>query len=210
MIPGSSASPAAGRTNAEWVASLRGEGPSFEAAWQELRARIVNGLRRSLGATVGDDACEDFAQEAVLRVVQKLDSFRGESRFTTWAMAIAVRLAYDEMRHRRWKDVSFDALTEGASGASLFEAMPEGGDDRRLTRERVVQALREVIDGKLTDKQRRVLVAELQGMPQAEIALQLGMNRNALYKLSHDARRKVKGQLEAAGFTATEVMWAFS
>ena len=203
-------SAAPGRSNDEWVAALRAEGPSFDAAWQELRARLVTGLRKSVGARVGDDTCEDLAQEAVLRVVDRLGSFRGESRFTTWAMAIAVRMAFDELRHRRWKDVSFDVLTEEAVGPATFEGSPAGDQDRRLTREHVLQELKTVIDGKLTEKQRRVLAAELQGMPQSEIAAQLGMNRNALYKLSHDARRKVKAQLEAAGFAGPDVMWAFS
>jgi RNA polymerase sigma-70 factor (ECF subfamily) len=75
---------------------------------------------------------------------------------------------------------------------------------------RALAALQLALEGDLTDKQRRVLVAELSGMPHAEIALQLGMNRNALYKLAHDARKKLKGRLEAAGLSAEEVLWAFT
>jgi RNA polymerase sigma-70 factor (ECF subfamily) len=76
-------------------------------------------------------------------------------------------------------------------------------------RARVLAQLGRVIDEKLTDKQRSVLLAELKGMPQLEIAAALGMNRNALYKLSHDARRSVKHHLEAAGLDAGDVLWVF-
>lgn len=199
-----------GRSNDEWVAALRADGPLFDAAWQELRARLVIRLRKAVGTQFGYDACEDLAQEAVLRVVDRLGSFRGESRFMTWATAIALRMAFDELRHRRWKDVSFDVFTEEAAVPVTLEAAVVGDDERRLTRARVLHELRSVIDVKLTEKQRRVLSAELQGMPQSEIAAQLGMSRNALYKLSHDARRKVKAQLEAAGFAGADVLWAFS
>jgi hypothetical protein len=54
----------------------------------------------------------------------------------------------------------------------------------------------------LQDKQRLALTAELKGMPQDEIARQLGSNRNAVYKLTHDARCRLKAGLEAAGFGA--------
>ena len=70
-------------------------------------------------------------------------------------------------------------------------------------------ALAEVIENRLTDKQRAVLSAELQGMPHAEIAVHLGMKRNALYKLAHDARRRVRAHLEAAGISEADVQGMF-
>ena len=121
-----------------------------------------------------------------------VSSFRGESRFTTWAMAIATRIAFDELRHKRWQDVSYEAASADARGPIAFEPSPDVLPDRQLLRERVLAELRVVLDTKLTDKQRGVLVAELGGMPQAEIAHHLGMERNAVYKLSHDARKRAK------------------
>ncbi len=197
-----------GRSNAEWVAAL-GSTSGDAAAERELRARLVSGLRRALGARVDDDLCQDFAQEAMLKVRARLVDFRGESRFLTWALAIAVRLAFDELRHKRWRDVSFDALTAGAASPTTFEPTAQPTQERGLLRAQVEAALREVIDGELTERQKRVLTAELAGMPHAEIALQLGLNRNALYKLAHDARRKVKAGLAARGLSARDVMWAF-
>jgi len=70
--------------------------------------------------------------------------------------------------------------------------------------------MQEVIDTRLTEKQRTALLAEMRGMPQEEIARHLGSNRNAVYKLTHDARKKLKRALEAAGYGADDVHAAFA
>ncbi len=199
-----------GRDNDQWVVAMAIDGPEGDGARRELRALLVGGLRRVLASRgIGDDVCEDFAQDALVRVRARLDTFRGDSRFTTWAMSIATRLAFDELRHKRWKDVSFEALTQDAKGPVTFEPRAEASQERGLERERVLHVLAEVLEHGLTDKQRAVLSAELQGMPQAEIAVQLGMNRNALYKLAHDARKRVKARLEEAGLSAADVLPVF-
>ncbi len=198
------------RGNEHWVRAMAMDGPEGDAARRDLRTVLVVGLRRVLASRgVGEDVCEDFAQEALVRVRERLGTFRGDSRFTTWALSVATRLAFDELRHKRWKDVSFEALTQDAHGPVTFEPRAEPSQERGLARERVLDVLAEVLEHGLTDKQRAVLSAELQGMPQAEIAAQLGMNRNALYKLAHDARKRVKARLEEAGLSAADVLSVF-
>jgi RNA polymerase sigma-70 factor (ECF subfamily) len=81
--------------------------------------------------------------------------------------------------------------------------------ERALQRERILAVLHEVIAHKLTDKQRAALLAELNGVPHAETAHTLGIERNALYKLNHDARRRVKLHLDAAGVSVDDVLWIF-
>lgn len=196
------------RDNDAWVNELGSEGPAGATAQRDLRSLLVTGLARVLSSRgVAPDLCEDFAQEALVRV--RLSAFRGESRFTTWAMAIATRIAFDELRHKRWKDVSFEVVSADAKTPLVFEPREEASQEKGLLREKVLAELREVLESKLTEKQRAVLVAELNGMPQAEIAPFLGMNRNALYKLSHDARRRVKAHLEEAGISEVDVLWVF-
>lgn len=186
------------------------DGADGDAARRDLRRVLVTGLVRVLTARgVGEDLCEDFAQEALLRVRGRLGAFRGESRFTTWALSIAVRIAFDELRHRRWRDVSFDAMLEEARSPLVFEPRADAAQERNAVRVRILRALRDVIEERLTEKQRAVLVAELEGMPHAEIAERLGINRNALYKLSHDARKSVKAHLEALGISEADVLWVF-
>lgn len=198
------------RDNGEWVRSLADDGPAGEAAQGDLRRVLVAGLRRILASRgLGGDLCEDFAQEALVRIRERLGAFRGESRFITWALSIATRVAFDELRHKRWKDVSFEAATADAREPLAFEPRADASQEKALVRERVLAELRDVIENKLTDRQRKVLVAELQGMPHAEIANALGMNRNALYKLSHDARKRVKRHLASVGLSEVEVLWVF-
>jgi RNA polymerase sigma-70 factor (ECF subfamily) len=198
------------RDNDQWVRAMAADGPEGDAARRDLRALLVGSLRRVLAPRgVGDDLCEDFAQDALVRVRERLASFRGESRFTTWALSVATRLAFDELRRKRWKDVSFEAIAEEARGPVAFEPRAEASQERTLAREKVLGVLAEVIEHELTRKQRAVLSAELQGMPHAEIAAQMGMNRNALYKLAHDSRKRVKTRLEAAGLSADDVLSVF-
>jgi RNA polymerase sigma-70 factor (ECF subfamily) len=198
------------RDNDAWVSALASDGPENSAAQKDLRSVLVAGLVRALSSRgVAPDLCEDFAQEALVRIRERLAAFRGESRFTTWAMAIATRIAFDELRHKRWKDVSFDAASADAKTPIVFEPRAEASQEKSLVRENVLAELREALENKLTERQRAVLVAELNGLPQAEIATSLGMNRNALYKLSHDARKRVKAHLEVAGISEVDVLWVF-
>lgn len=204
------ASAHASRDNEAWLVALSGDGPEAASAQKELRRLLLAGLVRALSRRgVGADVCEDFAQEALVRIRERLSEFRGESRFLTWALAIATRIAFDELRHKRWSDVSFETASADAQLPLVFEPRVEASQERGLARERVLKELRDVLENKLTDKQRAVLVAELNGMPHAEIAISLGMNRNALYKLSHDARKRVKAQLQQAEIHEGDVLAVF-
>jgi RNA polymerase sigma-70 factor (ECF subfamily) len=190
----------------EWLRALADDGPGGDAARGDLRRVLVMGLRRSLSSRgVAEDLCEDFAQEALVRIRERLPGFRGESRFTTWALSIAIRIAFDELRHKRWRDVPFESVCEEPAALGTVDAPQE----KAVVRGRVLAALQGVIAGKLTPKQRAVLLAELSGMPQAEIARNLQTNANAVYKLSHDARRKVKDHLDSAGISGEDVRWVF-
>jgi RNA polymerase sigma-70 factor (ECF subfamily) len=198
------------RDNAGWVRAIADDGAEGEAARGELRGVLLAGLLKVLTARGADqDLCEDVAQETLLRVRERLGLFRGDSRFTTWALSIAMRIAFDELRHRRWRDASFEAMTEGARSGLVFEPRVEATQERSAARDRVLRALAEVIEGQLTEKQRSVLAAELEGMPHVVVAARLGMKQNALYKLSHDARKSVKAHLEARGIGEAEVLWVF-
>jgi RNA polymerase sigma-70 factor (ECF subfamily) len=200
------------RTNEEWLAALRG--PERNEALADLRAFLVRGLRYALASysNVSEANLEDFAQEALLKVLKGLDSFRGESRFTTWAQKIAVRVAFTELRRRRWRDVSLDQLTE-ARGADFIPDSavdPSTEPEKQAVQRQVLSTLRQLIDTELTDKQRQALVAvRIHGMPMEEVAHRMGTNRNALYKLLHDARQRLKNRLLTKGLTTQEVLAAF-
>ena len=195
----------------DWIGELSAGGPTADAALADLRVVLLRGLRRALSGRAGaDDALvEDLAQEATLRVLGRLDSYRGESRFTTWAVMIAVRVALTELRRPRWRDVSLERLAAEDRGGPPDPPSTAPGPAREVERCEILDLLRVTLEGGLTARQRVALVGELRGMPQEEIARQLGIGRNALYKLGHDARRRLKARLIAAGVTDEDVRAAF-
>ena len=202
------------RSNEEWLAALRQSGPLYDEALVDLRALLVRGLGYALSnrSNVDDAVLEDFAQDALMKILDGLDSFRGESRFTTWAQKIAVRVAYTEMRRHRWRDVSLDEITSAPDNDFVpsFMADPSVGPEKQTIQRSVLDAMRRVIDEELTDKQREALIAvKVNGMPLEEVARRMGSNRNALYKLLHDARQRLKQQLLAEGLSPEEILAAF-
>ena len=203
------------RSNTEWLEALRAPGPARREALGDLHALLVRGLGFALSSYDGvrDSDLDDFAQEAVLKVVDALDTFRGESRFLTWATKIAVRVAYTEMRRARWRDVPLQTTIDTPDGEFLptTYVAPGGGPEEIAVQRDVIGTLNEAIESDLTDRQRRALVSiVLQGMPLAEVARKMGSNRNAMYKLLHDARKRLRSRLEDRGLSADEILDAFS
>jgi RNA polymerase sigma factor (sigma-70 family) len=199
------------RANDVWIEELRQPGPRREAALADLRAGLLRGVRGALAGRAGvDDAfMEDVAQESLLKVLDRLDTFAGRGRFVSWALAISGRVAMTMIRKQRWQGVSLDRFKEGGSGPAIDVADQSPGPERASLRSELLAAMHRVIDEQLTDKQWVALTAELNGVPQDEIARQLGSDRNAVYKLTHDARRKLRAGLESAGFDAESLLEAW-
>jgi len=215
------------RTNAEWLTDLRADAKTRERALVDLRAVIAAGLPYALSNWLSpsdpqfDMLAEDVTQETLLKVIKHLDSFEGRSQFTTWVQRIAVRVALTELRRRRWKDVSLDAMMteEGEEPMSTLAPPARAGvaqsntapDPARAAEQSEMMAMiQRMIAQELTEKQRMAIVAaRINGMPIEEVARQMGMERNALYKLLHDARLRLKKRMEREGLTPEEVLSAF-
>lgn len=189
------------RDNNEWIAALQADGPLREAALSDLRGMLLIGLKTALKSRSDfvDSLLDDFVQDSLVRILRSLDQFQNRSRFVTWATAIAIRVALTELRKRRWRDVSLETLV---ADTGFEPSAAETSPDRES--QPIIEAMYRIIASDLTEKQRTVLLAEIKGMAQEEIARQMGSSRNALYKLSHDARQRLKQGLEKAGFTAQE------
>jgi RNA polymerase sigma-70 factor (ECF subfamily) len=200
------------RTNQEWLADL--QGPGREDAIADLRAILVRGLGYALSSRrdVDEEILQDFAQEALLKILDNLGSFRGESMFTTWTQKIAVNVSFTELRRRRWRDVSLDKITDVQGIDFVPDMMVDrsAGPEAQAVQRSFLEALGRLIETELTEKQRLALVAiQIRGMPLEEVARRMGTNRNALYKLMHDARRRLKSKMEDEGFSPQEVLAAF-
>lgn len=215
-----------GRSNEEWLRALSGAPEDQEKAIEDLRARLRRGLLWYLTRDRSDLAgrpvaelermAEDYTQDALLRILQRLDSFRGESRFTTWATRVALRVAISDLRRARYRDFSLEDLSldgemlprREATGAGEQGApAPEGSAERQDVQERILRALQET----LTPRQRQALEAVvLQNVPLEIVAQRMGSNRNALYKLLHDARRKLRASLEDQGLDVAYMLELFA
>ena len=195
-----------------WPAALRATDSGEQAAaMRALRDVLHNGLRIALNgrSDVSEAHLEDFAQESLLRVLERLDEFQGRSKFTTWAQAIALNVAFTELRRKRWQDVSLDALMadgERMTEPGMIADDVLGADEDRT---RLVATLRHAIENDLTPKQRAAILGELREMPFDQIVELLGTSRSAGYKMLHDARRALKQRLHEAGITGADIQNAF-
>ena len=194
------------RTNAQWLAELRQHAQQGEAI-EELRTYLRKALARTLRgrASIDESDLDDFTQDALMRILQKLDRFRGDSRFTTWATAVAVRVALSAQRRRRYQ---YQPLEELELGTVKLPAgvSSEGHDPGHVIQHKtLLEALQQAIRETLTERQRIAILGELAGVPSAVLVERLGTNSNALYKLHHDARKKLKRAINDAGFSDQDV-----
>jgi RNA polymerase sigma-70 factor (ECF subfamily) len=206
------------RDNAQWISDLKSSGTAKASALEDLHQIILSGLSYALQGWLSRDnpefeaLTEDISQEALLRVLDQLNTFEGRSQFTTWANKIAVRLALSELRRRRWRDVSLDGDASEAAEMLVSDWLkdPAAGPELLATRSDILTRLNRVISEELTEKQRQAMLAIIvRGMPMGEVARRMGMQRNALYKLLHDARLRLKQRMKAEKLSIQEIMEVF-
>jgi RNA polymerase sigma-70 factor (ECF subfamily) len=175
-----------------------------KAVIEDLHLFVHRVIQHNFGRRKDCDTAfiEDITQDATMRILKGLPNFRSDSRFTTWAASVAFNAGYSELRRARWKDVSLDELLQTGKGrsASQYEPAAAPADyDLDALRNRVFAALKEAMENDLTEKQRFAIEAALAKVPFLEVARHLNTNSNALYKMVHDARKKLKQVLLAKG-----------
>jgi RNA polymerase sigma-70 factor (ECF subfamily) len=186
--------------------ALRSEGDARNQAVAELHelllraARFEVSRRRAALAHVRGEELEDIAMQAandaLMAVLSKLDEYRGESRFTTWAYKFALLEAAVRLRRRAWQNREVPLAAEGWEPFVARSASPQAAAER----DEVFAELGTAIAKRLTPHQREVLVAiTLNGVPIDVLAERLDTTRGALYKTLHDARQKLRAHLEECG-----------
>lgn len=211
------------RTNAEWLIDLSTEGARQTGALEDLRQILLRAAQKTFSSCLGDlqahrqDAVtglsDDCAQEALIAVLDHLEEFQGDSRFTTWAYKFAVNIALTTARRERQRFVPLD-LNKQNSGLEewLFqkEAKPFPDPEVLALKEEVWAVIRSVIQNDLTPRQREVMKLMIfDEVPMDEVVERLKTNRNAVYKLLHDGRRKIKIQLLARGIELQDALSIF-
>src|SRR5262252_242691 len=196
---------------AEWPRALAGTGPrrgEALARLHELLVRIARGevARRSprlqLTGPELDDLAYQAAADALVAVTSKLGQFRGESRFTTWAYKFVIFEVSAKIGRHFWRHPSVRLDAED------WERLPDrfGFDPAQEAEWRdLLAALRRAVDEELTARQRKVFVAiVLHGVPLDTLVIEMASNRNAIYKMLFDARRKLRAALAANGYVGDD------
>ena len=198
------------RSNEAWLAALH---PPYDSkAIDDLRSGLVRGLRIMLASRVPGQAgslAEDFAQDAMMQILASIGSFRGESRFTTWAQKIAMGIAITELRRKRWQDFSLESLSapDSHTPRPVSEETELASPERHAVQANTAEIVQQLIVETLTERQRLALQAVMfQGVPLEEVARRMGTSRNTLYKLLHDARLRLKHALEARNLRPEDLL----
>jgi RNA polymerase sigma-70 factor (ECF subfamily) len=179
------------------------------AALYALRRRR-NSLAH-LSPTDLDALAEDCAQDALMAILGRLGEFRGESRFTTWVYKFAINIALVAARREGGKRVPLDEVLRNGDAADRVGAAEGPDPDGAALRTEAWGAIREAMRRELTERQRQALTAIVfDGIPLDELVRHWGSNRNAVYKVLHDARRKLKASLERRDLPVHEVLSLFS
>jgi RNA polymerase sigma-70 factor (ECF subfamily) len=192
-----------------WLRALSGTGSEREDAAERLHALLLRAARFEVArrmsllhsggdASHRDDLAVHAADDALVAIMRKLHTYRGDSRFTTWAYKFALVEAAAAVRKQQWRgrEIALDA-----------EGWERLLDDRRVSPDvhaessELMDAVREAIAEALTEHQRAVLVAlALNDVPIDVLAERRATTRGALYKTLHDARRKLRTRLAEDGF----------
>jgi RNA polymerase sigma-70 factor (ECF subfamily) len=193
--------------SAAWLRRLAPGGRERPAAERDLHARLVRIAlaevrRRAAGGPVRGPELEDLAHQAaadaMLAILAKLDQFRGESRFVTWAYRFVILEVSSKLGRHFWRNPPV------ALDAEQWERLPDrfGLDpEQHAAAAGLLAEVRRVSDTELTAHQRRLFVAVVvDGIPLDAVAARLGLQRNAIYKAIFDARRKIRRALVAAGY----------
>jgi RNA polymerase sigma-70 factor, ECF subfamily len=192
----------------EWLSALRSQGRERDEAVARLHALLLRAARFEcarrrpalphLRGNDLDDIANQAADDALVSVLARLDNFRGASRFSTWAYKFALLEAAVKLRRRAWQ--GREVPLEPETWSLFSSAGIEPGES--VEQSELLETLQAAIAEVLTPHQRRVLVAlAVNGVPIDVLAERMDTTRGALYKTLHDARRKLRAQLEKVGLS---------
>jgi RNA polymerase sigma-70 factor (ECF subfamily) len=202
--------PAGDEHIADWRAELASAGVRRErvlrrlhtfllgAAYTELGRQLVSELR--LTGVEFDDLAHQAADDALMAVLAKLDEFRGESLFTTWAYAFVVREVATRLRRHSWLRSPLPAQMDDAEWGALPDRIGSGPAESAVRRG-LATAVRHAVDTELSSRQRQVFDAVVvDGVAPDTLSAQLGTNRNAVHQTMFVVRRKIRRALQVEGY----------
>ena len=192
--------------SAEWVRALAGTGPDRDDALARLHKLLLRVARREaqrraklyLAGRELDDLAHQAASDALMAITARLGDFLGQSQFTTWACKFVIFEVSTKVGRHFWRQAAV------AMDAEDWDRLPDRfglEPDQVSERKDLIAALHRAVETVLSDRQRQVFIAiVLNGVPADAVAVELGSNRNAIYKTLFDARQKLRADLVANGY----------
>lgn len=192
--------------SAEWLRDLQQDGEARNDAIERLHALLLRVARgeaarrramlpsRATGEV--DDLCVQAANDAVMAILAKLSTYRGDARFTTWACKFAILETSTRLRRHAWRQRKVEL------DDTIWDRLPDTARPvlERLESDQVMSALHRAVDERLTERQRLIFQSvTMEDVPVDVIAERLGTSRGAIYKTLHDARAKLRHALIEAG-----------
>jgi RNA polymerase sigma-70 factor (ECF subfamily) len=189
-----------------WLLGLSSEGARKEDASRRLHDLLLRAARFEINRRKAshphlrggdlDDLAHQAADDALFAILGKLDTYRGDSRFTTWAYKFALLEAAVKVRKRAWQGREVPMTPEHWSVMASHGGSPAGEAENN----ELLASISSAIESELSAHQREVLVAvALNDVPIDVLAERLNTTRGALYKTIHDARKKLRSHLADAG-----------
>ena len=197
--------------SAAWAESLAAGAPGRDAAVARMHAMLLRAARAELSRRAArqriagpelDDLAYQAAADALMSIIRRLPSFRGESRFTTWAYKFVILEVSSKLARHFW------SRSEVAPEPERWDEVPARlgvTPDAAAEAGELFAAVRSIVETQLTPRQREIFVALLvHGIPADALAVRLQTNRNALYKVMFDVRRKIRSALVTDGYLADD------
>jgi RNA polymerase sigma-70 factor (ECF subfamily) len=213
MSPIKAALPARGpdAESRAWVVGLASDGSRGDGARRDLHGLLLKAARFELNRRRGshphlrggdlDDLAHQAADDAMLAILDKLPTYRGESRFSTWAYKFALLEAAVKLRRRAWQGREVPIEPEHWAVLAGSDQSPAASAESN----ELLGSVSEGIETALSPHQREVLVAiALNGVPIDVLAERLNTTRGALYKTVHDARKKLRAHLADSGLELSD------
>ena len=193
--------------SAEWLRGLRADGPEREQTVERLHALLLRVARGEAARRRGtlpdralddvDDLCVQAASDALMAILDKLNTYRGAARFTTWAYKFAIYETSSRLRRHAWRQQKVEM------DDTIWDRLPDAAPPplQRLERDQLMVALDRAVREQLTDRQRMIFRSvTVHDVPIDVLAERLASTRGAIYKTLHDARRKLRQALIEAGY----------
>ena len=195
------------RESAEWLRGLRADGPEREQAIERLHALLLRVTRGEAARRRGtlpdraledvDDLCVQAASDALMAILDKLNTYRGAARFTTWAYKFAIYETSSRLRRHAWRQQKVEM------DDTIWDRLPDTAlaPLQRLERDQLMAALERAVREQLSERQRMIFQSvTVHDVPIDVLAERLASTRGAIYKTLHDARRKLRQVLIEAGY----------